>query len=150
MLLCAVHTYQVTLRESYGCIRGAELEVCLSSFSFGLSHIISPLLLASKTVRKSTQYRCSHLPISQFNPSALHKNTNYINKKRTANSTLLLLANTNYKTPSLAVLHVRLTHRFDSSSAYLPSYTGSVLCHPIKFLRAGSNISRKRYSPLFA
>jgi len=30
VLLCSVHMYQVTLRESLGCIRGSELEVCLS------------------------------------------------------------------------------------------------------------------------
>ena len=148
MLLCSVHTYQVTLRDRHGCIRGAELEVCLSSFGFGLSHIISPLLLASKTVRKSTQYRCSHLPISQFNPLPQHKNTNYINKKRTTNSTLLLLANTNFITPSLGVLHVRLTHSVDSSSAYLPSYTGSVLRHRIKLLRAAKHRS-ERSRPLY-
>jgi hypothetical protein len=144
VLLCSVHTYQVTLRESHGCIRGAELEVCLSSFSFGLLYIISPLLLSAKTVRKSTQYRCSHLPISQFNPLPQHKNTNYINKKPTANSTLLLPANTNFITPSLAILHVRLKHSVDSSSAYLPSYIGSVLCHRIMDYACQHRMQRSR------
>ena len=36
-MLFSVHTYQVTLRESHGCIRGSELEVCLSSLACYIS-----------------------------------------------------------------------------------------------------------------
>jgi len=129
----------MTLREGLGCIRGAELEVCVSSFSFGLSHIIPPLLLASKTV-KVMQYPSSQLPILQFIPSPLHKNTNYIKKKTRANSTLLLLANTNFITSWLGLLHIRRKHWANSFSACHPSCTESVLYYRIKLLRAGGNI----------
>jgi hypothetical protein len=59
-LLCSVHTYLATLMEIHDFRRDNEQEV-LNSFGFGLTQIIPQLLLSPKTVRKATQYSCSHL-----------------------------------------------------------------------------------------
>jgi len=76
---------------------------------------------------------------SQTSLSPLHKNTNYITKKCTAYSTWRLLAYTNFITPWLVLLHIRLKHRVNSSSACLWRYTQSFSYHRINPLNPELN-----------